>query len=167
MNGSDISRLYEFLILSRRKFITQFRALGWEEFVKNHQASWDSLQGIFVHLLEVEDSWLHYDIAGKPWPFGDREPSVFKNFDEIENYEHDLTQRTRRLLKDLAPEELRREIAFGNGKEKSIVEDILIHAFIDQVAHLGEFVCLMWQMGMKPPFVDWIDFSKVRRGGVA
>ena len=108
----------------------------------------------------MEDSWLHYDIPGKPWPFGDREPTVFKNFDEVEKYERDLTRRTRKLLGDLNPEELRREIAFGNGKEKATVEDIFIHAFIDEVAHLGEFVCLMWQIDVKPPFVDWIEFSK-------
>ena len=161
MNGSDISRLYEYVILSRRKFFEQFRALGWEEFVRNREASWNSLQGVFVHLLEVEDSWLHYDIAGKPWPFGDREPSAFKNFDEVEQYERDLTRRTRKLLGGLNPEELRREIAFG--KEKATVEDIFIHAFIDEVAHLGEFVCLMWQIDVKPPFVDWIDFSKTGR----
>ena len=160
MNGSDISRLYEYVILSRRKFYEQFRTLGWEEFVRNREASWNSPQGVFVHLLEVEDSWLHYDIAGKPWPFGDREPSVFKNFDEVEKYERDLTRRTRKLLGDLNPEELRREIAFGNGKEKATVEDIFIHAFIDEVAHLGEFVCLIWQIDVKPPFVNWIDFLK-------
>ena len=159
MNGPDISRLYEYVILSRGKFLAQFRALGWEEFVRNREGSWNSFQGIFIHLLEVEDSWLHYDIAGKPWPFGDREPSFFKSFDEIENYEGDLTERTRKLLGHLSPGELRRKIAFGNGKEKGTVEDILIHAFIDEVAHLGEFVCLMWQMETKPPFVDWIDFS--------
>jgi uncharacterized damage-inducible protein DinB len=157
MNGLDISRLYDYVILSRRKFLSQFRALGWEEFVRNREASWNSLQGIFIHLLEVEDSWLHYDIAGKPWPFGDREPSVFKNFDEVENYERDLTQKTRRLLGSLSDEELSKEISFSEGKEKGTVEDILIHAFIDEVAHLGEFVCLMWQMDVKPSYIDWID----------
>lgn len=159
MNRPDISRLYEYVILSRRKFLSQFRTLGWEEFVKNREASWNSLQGIFIHLLEVEDSWLHYAIAGKPWPFGDREPTVFKNFDEVENYERDLTQRTRRLLADLNSEELSKEIEidFSEGKEKRTMEDILIHAFIDEVAHLGEFVCLMWQMDLRPPFIDWID----------
>ena len=66
MNGPDISRLYEYVILSRREFLVQFRTLGWEGFVKNREASWNSLEGIFIHLLEVDDSWLHYDIAGKP-----------------------------------------------------------------------------------------------------
>jgi uncharacterized damage-inducible protein DinB len=157
MDSLDISRLYEYVILSRRKFLTHFRTLGWEEFVKNHEASWNSLQGIFVHILEVEDSWLHYDIANVPWPFGDRDPSVFKNFDEVENYERELTQKTRRLLVELVPVELNREIVFSDGRKRGRVEDILVHVFIDELTHLGEFVCLMWQMDVKPPYINWID----------
>ncbi len=30
-------------------------------------------------------------------------------------------------------------------------------AFIDEVAHLGEFVCLMRQMDMKPSYINWIN----------
>jgi uncharacterized damage-inducible protein DinB len=163
MNGPDISRLYEYVILSRRKFISQFQTLGWEEFVRNREASWNSLQGIFIHLLEVEDYLLHYDIAGKPWPFEDRDPSVFKNFVEVENYEREVTQKTRRLLGDLNPEELSREISFSEGKERATVENLLIQAFIDEAVHLGEFVCLMWQMDKKPPYINWIELhSKTR-----
>ena len=157
MNGPDISRLYEYVILSRRKFLSSFRTLGWEEFVRNREASWNSLQGIFIHMLEVEDYLLHYDIAGKPWPFGDRDPSVFKNIVEVENYEREVTQKTRKLLEDLNPEELSREISYSEGKEKATVEKLLIQAFIDEVVHLGEFVCLMWQMDKKPPYINWIE----------
>ena len=157
MNGLDISLLYEYVILSRQKFLSQFRTLGWEEFVRNREASWNSLQGIFIHMLEVEDYLLHYDIAGKPWPFGDRDPSVFKNIVEVENYEREVTQKTRKLLEDLNPEELSREISYSEGKEKSTVKNLLIQAFIDEVVHLGEFVCLMWQMDKKPPYINWIE----------
>ena len=129
MNSPDISRLYEYVILSRRKFLSQFRTLDWEEFVRNREASWNSLQGIFIHMLEVEDYLLHYDIAGKPWPFGNRDHSVFKSLVEVENYEREVTQKTRRLLGGLNAEELSREISFSEGKERATVENFLIQAF--------------------------------------
>ena len=157
MEAADISRLYEYVIESRRKFLEAFRRLGWEEFTRNREATWDSLRGIFVHILEVEDSWLHYDIPGKPWPFGNRDPLTFKNFEEVEAYEHELTEKTRQLLAYLKPQDLCRDVVLWEGQRKGTVENILIHTFIDEVAHLGEFVCLMWQIDRKPPFINWIE----------
>ena len=51
-----------------------------------------------------------------------------------------------------------REVLFDwtPGKARSSVEDVLVHAFIDELAHLGELICLMWQMDVKPPHVNWI-----------
>ena len=37
-------------------------------------------------------------------------------------------------------------------------ERIVLHAFVDELAHVGELVCLFWQMDVEPPFIDWIDF---------
>lgn len=83
MNPSDISQLYEYLVESRQGFLAKFRELGWNEINRNYEASQHSMHGIFIHMLEVEDSWLHYDIPGKSWPHGDRDPSAFKTFEEI------------------------------------------------------------------------------------
>jgi len=151
MEAADISLLYEYIIESCRRFVESFRGLGWEEFTRNREATWNSLHGIFVHILEVEDSWLHYDIPSKPWPFLDREPSAFKNFEEVGVYEQELTKKTRELLANLTPQDLRSEVVFWEGERKSSVENILIHTFIDEVAHLGEFVCLMWQRDVSLP----------------
>jgi uncharacterized damage-inducible protein DinB len=117
------------------------------------------MRGVFVHILEVEDSWLHFDAAGLTWPFGDRDPSAFKSFDEIETYDRELADKTRRLLENLKPEDLARQVIFEwrDGKVKSSFENVLIHAFIDELAHLGELVCLMWQLDVKPPWNDWME----------
>ena len=37
-------------------------------------------------------------------------------------------------------------------------ERIVLHAFVDELAHVGELVGLFWQMDVEPPFIDWIDF---------
>ena len=159
LNVSDVRSLYEYITHSREKFLSSFRELGWEEFTKNREASWQSMRGIFVHILEVEDSWLHYDVAGVPWPFGDRDPSAFKSFDEVEAYEREVGEKTRGLVENLMPETLASEVLFEwrHGKVKSSIENIFIHSFVDELAHLGELVSLMWQLDVKPPWTDWME----------
>ncbi|MFQ5838748.1 MAG: DinB family protein [Thermoplasmata archaeon] len=159
MNVSDFSQLYEYVIDSRRRFLAKFRELGWAEVIENREASWNSMHGIFIHMLEVEDSWLHYDIPGKPWPYGDRDPSAFRGFDEIVAYDRELAAKTRGFLSSLTREALMREVVFEGrlGKVESPVEHILFHTFVDEVAHLGELICLMWQQDIEPPYVNWIS----------
>lgn len=154
----DLISLYEYLIESRERFLAKFRQLGWEEATKEREATWGSMRGIFVHMLEMEDSWLHYDIPRKPWPFGDRDPSSFTTFEAVEAYHTDLSERTRTYLQGLTEEGLAEDVVFdwAPGKASSSVSDVLLHAFIDEVAHLGELICLMWQMDVKPPHVNWI-----------
>ncbi len=72
MDVLDLASLYEYLIESRERFFAKFRELGWDEVTRNREATWGSMHGIFIHMLEVEDSWLHYDIRGKAWPYGNR-----------------------------------------------------------------------------------------------
>jgi len=97
------------------------------------------MRGIFVHLLEAEDSWLHYDVSGKTWPYSDRDPSAFKSFDEIAAYDRELGERTRKFLEEMTDEGLARMVSFEwrDRKVESSVENILIHTFIDEVAHIG------------------------------
>jgi len=158
MDVLDLVSLYEYMIESRERFLDAFRELGWEEVTKDRGATWNSMRGILVHMIEVEDSWIHYDLAGKPWPYGDRDPSAFTTFDQIAAYHADLAGRTRAFLDGLSDESLAREVLFDwtPGKARSSVEDVLVHAFIDELAHLGELICLMWQMDVKPPHVNWI-----------
>lgn len=52
--------MYEFLVESRERFLDKFRGLGWDEVAVDRGATWNSMLGIFVHLLDVEESWLHY-----------------------------------------------------------------------------------------------------------
>jgi len=154
-----VRELYEYVTQTRRKFLFSFRELGWKEFTQNREASWNSMRGVFIHILEVEDSWLHYDAMGVPWPFGDRDPSAFNSFDEVEAYDRVIAEKTRKLIENLTLEILARQIVFEwrDEKVKSSVENIFIHAFVDELAHLGELVCMMWQLNVKPPWTNWME----------
>ena len=40
----------------------------------------------------------------------------------------------------------------------STVEDYLVHFFQEEMHHRGEFIALLWQMGVTPPHVGWIQY---------
>lgn len=153
MDPSDLRPLYAYLEESRRRFLAAFRRLGWDAVKEDRGGTWGSLHGIFVHMLEVEDSWLHYDIPGTPWPHGDRPPEAFGAFEAVEAYDREVVGRTRALLARLTREELTREVDVEGWGEMR-VETILLHVFVDEVAHIGELVYLFWQRDVKPPFLN-------------
>lgn len=158
MDVTDFRNLHDYVAESRHRFLAKFRDLGWEEVVRNRGATSESMHGIFIHMLEMEDSYVHYDIPGRPWPYGDRDPSAFKTFDDVEAYDRDLRTRTGRFLDRLTPAALVGEVVLEGerGKLKTTVEHVLLHTFIDEIAHIGELVCLMWQVDTEPPFAGWL-----------
>jgi hypothetical protein len=38
------------------------------------------------------------------------------------------------------------------------VADVLITLAIEDIAHMGELIALMWQFDKQPPFLSWSDF---------
>ena len=152
MEASDISQLFEYVADSRRRFLTAFRQLGWDEVTKNREAMYNSMRGIFIHMLEVEDSYLHYDIPGISWPHGERDPAVFDTFEKMESYDQSVATKAKEFFADLTSEGLDRDVFIPDWDEKASMEQVLLHTFLDEMAHFGELVCLMWQMDAEPPF---------------
>lgn len=156
MNVEDLALLYEYVIESRRRFLASFREVGWEEFAENREASWNSALGLFIHLVDVEDYWLHYILQGKRAP---RQPKAasFKSFGDVESFETKVTAKTKALLKNLKNSDLKREVTFWpQHRRKSLSVNVFLHVLVDEVAHLGELICLMWQKDVKPPYQSWL-----------
>jgi len=149
---SDISQLFEYVADSRRRFLTAFRQLGWREVTRNREATHNSMHGIFIHMLEVEESYLHYDLPGIPWPHGERDPVVFDTFEKMEAYDQAVATKAREFFAGLTADGLGREVLIPDWGETTSIEHVLLHTFLDEMAHVGELVCLMWQIDVEPPF---------------
>jgi len=165
MEASDSSQLFEYIADSRGRFLTAFRELGWEEVTKNREATYNSMHGIFIHILEVEDSYLHYHIPGVPWPHDERDPVVFDTFEKMEAYDQAVATNAKEFFAGLTAEGLGREAFIPDWGEETSVEHVLLHTFLDEMAHLGELVCLMWQIDVEPPFRSIVRLRKNRRYG--
>ncbi len=152
MNVRDFSQLFTYVADQRRHFLERFRDVGWEEVNRNREATHHSMHGIFMHMLEVEDSYLHYDIPGLLWPHGERDPVVFDSFDKMETYDREVEEKAEEFFASLRDDNLGREIFVEDWDASYSMEHVLLHTFLDEMAHLGELICLMWQMDVEPPF---------------
>jgi uncharacterized damage-inducible protein DinB len=38
------------------------------------------------------------------------------------------------------------------------VEDILIHAALENIHHFGELIAMLWQIDVEPPHMGWLGY---------
>ena len=143
------------------KLLTKFSRLGWEKFVENRGASWSSMLGIFLHILDVEDCWLHYAFHGLAIDqLQSAEPANFATFQQVADYNSMISAKTRALFANLSDADLWKEMQFKESKgfTRRVGLKIIMHAFIDELTHIGELICLLWQLDSEPPYIDWLDY---------
>ena len=60
----------------------------------------------------------------------------------------------------MTDEDLDRKIVpkFSDGVFRRKVSKILEHAAVDELAQVGEWICLLCQLDVKPPYIDWLDY---------
>jgi uncharacterized damage-inducible protein DinB len=161
MRPADLGRQFEYLIATRARFLEKFRQVGWEEFTKDRGASWGSMLGIFLHMLDDEEGW--WQIATRGGSLSetpDRQSSAYRSFDAVAEDNLRVGEQTRARLSELSEQDLARAVTFRAPEELTrTFETLVMHAWVDELAHVGELTCLLWQIDVKPPFLDWLDFG--------
>ena len=149
----DIRDLLAYNDAENRAFFKAFAKLSWREFVKNREASFHSIRNIFIHTLNVTDSWL--DFLQNENQRSKKEFEEFKSLKEIGVYMRHVEKRMHDYLESLSSENLKKKYEVGpKGKtETKTAEDILVHVFEEEVHHRGELIALFWQMGIEPPVI--------------
>ena len=161
MEISEVRRRFEYLIDTRARFLDAARSVGWAEFERDRQASWQSMLGIYLHMLDVEEAWLQYACRGlSPDDSPSRVAKEFIDFDMLAAASTRVAYATTEFLGSLDSADLARAVSFREGHATTVrrIDRILTHAFVDEVAHVGELVCLFWQLGVHPPYLDWLDY---------
>jgi uncharacterized damage-inducible protein DinB len=149
----DIRDLLAYNDAENRAFFKAFAKLSWREFVKNREASFHSIRNIFIHTLNVTDSWL--DFLQNENQRSKKEFEEFKSLKEIGVYMRHVEKRMHDYLETLSPENLKKKYEVGpkGETETKTAEDILVHIFKEGVHHRGELIALFWQMGIEPPVI--------------
>jgi len=163
----DIKELFEYNWHCRRAFLKGFEELPWDEVVADRGASFGSMRDIFLHSLAAEHDWLSDLARGKVGTSTDYDPDRdFGDIAAIVKYVEKVEADDRAYLQKLGPSDLSRQFPLRarEGPDGVLtVEDILVHVVEEEIHHRGELLCLMWQIEIEPPNIDYIDYTVERK----
>jgi len=155
-----IIKMMEYNQYLRHRYFDALIKLPWDEWMKNRGASFDSFRNIFLHCVEVLDRYVQFRILGKP-----ELPRInfddFDSIDKIKMYLDRIESEVNQYIATITPEELSRTVDLKLDELTNVsvtIEDMLIHLFQEEIHHFGEFIALLWQMGIEPPHVGWNKF---------
>lgn len=154
----------------RRNYLSALLALSPEERLKDRGASYPSLQGIFVHVLDGIFWWLQYvaqDRAGEAvqLPARDLTPDQLK--EQVARAEQIATG----YLTSLDEGSLSKEMVCHfpeDGKTSEArfpIGDVLWHVVEEELQHRGELNALFWQMDVEPPIATVEDWNASKASG--
>ena len=151
----EVKQLLEYNEKVRHRYFEALTKLPWEEFVENREASFNSLRNIFIHTLGAIDYWLDF-LQNQKSPY--KEFDEYQTFQDVRDRMKYIEKRMRDYLNSLPIGGLEKKYTVTNDAKKTVevtAEDILIHVFEEEVHHRGEFIALLWQMGIEPPLMGW------------
>jgi len=155
----DIRALNGYSSRVRREFLTKISSLGWEEAVRNREASHYSLVGIMLHMIGNEEWILNFVIPGRPSTERKKHlPEEFAGFDGVEALLAEVEAKTKLYLGSVDARELARSVKFtlSSGTVFDMtVEECLFQTFTEQLYHMGEMIALFWQDDVEPPRMQW------------
>ena len=154
----DIRTLNAYASRVRRRFLAKVSSLGWEDATRNREASYYSLVGILLHMIDNEEWIVNVVIPGRPATERKKHlPNEFGGFEGVEALLSEVEARTKLYLEGVDAEELGRHVRFTGfiGADNMTVEEWLFQTFTEQLYHLGELIALLWQQDVEPPPMQW------------
>lgn len=157
----DPKKLFEYSQTLRDRYLEQIALLPWKEIVRSRGASFDSLRNILLHTIDAEDKLVNYTIRGKAKEWVSQSPDDFPNINSIRKRAREVESEAKTYVAKLnsAELEMKVEMPRPGGQGLSVrVEDVLIHAALENIHHFGELIALLWQIDQEPPHMGWIGY---------
>lgn len=155
--------LFEYFKKEREGLVLAFEKMPNEEFTKNRELSFYSIKDVFLHTLDVEDSWLNYTYHGKPRP--DFAPQNFKDIEQVKQRISEVDSKTTDFFSKLTLQDLRKQVTrrMADGKEMTApMENVLYHIPIEIIHHYGEIFAEFWKMDTNAPYTSYLRFAEKR-----
>jgi uncharacterized damage-inducible protein DinB len=157
----DLTDYFEQTWKAREKLLDTAETLSPEEWAREFDFSWKSMQKLFAHIIEVERSWMLEDIRGKKYASEDEAATKrrYATPAKARAEGREVADLTRSVLAEYAaPAKLRetREVKGADGSSIHLtVEQILTHVFTHELRHQGQLQVTLRLLGKKPPNADW------------
>jgi uncharacterized damage-inducible protein DinB len=154
----EVRYLYDYSRAVRRRFAEKLSELPWEEVEKNREASFYSMKNVLLHAMDNEDWIVNYAIFERSKEYSRKKAEEYKSMQAILDHLIDIENKTIAYFSKVTEAELQKQINFelSSGKKFELtVEECLIQSFTEQLYHLGEIICLLWQEDIEPPPMQW------------
>ena len=154
--------MFDYFKKERAGIIKAFEDFSSDEFDKSRGLSFDSIRGVFVHTIMVEENWLHYRLAGKGEGTS-KKLEDFKNLSDIKKYMTEVDAKTTSLFNRITLSDIKKEIKRPrpDGKEDVYtVETILYHLPIEIIHHYGEIFSEFWKMNINAPYYPYLLYVR-------
>ena len=121
---------------------------------------------LIVHLRSFKfyyDTWINYSIQGlddpnRPFPY-----HKYQTWNALIDYNQEVTSKTKKYLSNIQNEDLLKPVfrVHNDGvRRTSLVKDVLLHVFTEELHHRGEIIAILWQMDIQPPDMGWLSVMK-------
>ena len=157
----DPKILFEYSQALRDRYLEELTKLPWEEVVKSRGGSFDSLRDIFLHTIDAEDRLVNYVIPGRTEDWVLQSQEEFRDTDSIRKRVKEVGSRTNAYVRKMTHAELGKKVEMPRRGMPGVlvrVEDVLIHAALENIHHFGELIALLWQIDVEPPHMGWIGY---------
>jgi uncharacterized damage-inducible protein DinB len=143
----------------RRRFAEKLGQLPWEDVVKNREASFYSMKNVLLHLIDNEDWIVNYAIFERTGEYSRKKSEEYTDMQMILDHLSDVEKKAIDFFSSVSEASLKKPISFelfSSGKRFDLtVEECLVQSFTEQLYHLGEIICLLWQEDIEPPPMQW------------
>jgi uncharacterized damage-inducible protein DinB len=154
--------LFDYIKAERARLIESFGKMSNEDFAKDRGLSFGSMKDVLVHIVMVEDNWLHYRAAGLGTGTS-LKPEDFKNLNDIKKYIADVDAKTAKMFDKMTDRDLQKQVkrTYPDGREDVYtLEQLLYHIPLEIIHHIGEIFAGFWSMNIDAPYYSYLSFSK-------
>ncbi len=161
MDRMFLSQYFEQTWIAREKLLDAAEKLTPEEWAREFEFSWRSMQLLLAHIIEVERSWMLEDIRGKKYESEDAAAIKRRYVTPAKAREEgrEVADITRSVLAEYAAPAKLHETREVNGADGSrihlMIEQILTHVFTHELRHQGQLQVMLRLLGKKAPNSDW------------
>ena len=153
-----VEELHEYSTRVRRSYATKLSELSWSEVEQNREATFYSMKGILVHMIDNEDWMINGVVQNKSREYPRRKSNEFTSMKMILDHLEGVEERSRHYFAKLNDDELARRVKLVTSAGQTFnlaVEECLFQSFTEQLYHIGELIALLWQDNIEPPKMQW------------
>jgi uncharacterized damage-inducible protein DinB len=116
------------------------------------------MKNVLLHIIDNEEWIVNYAIFKRSKEYSRKKSEEYSNMQMILDHLSEVEKKTVAYFSSVTEDELRKNVIFvlSSGKKFDLtVEECLVQSFTEQLYHLGETICLLWQDDIEPPPMQW------------